>query len=126
VKILVDTSIWSDHLRHANVQLQRLLQERVVVTHEVVYGELACGSIRRRRPFLDELAQLPLLGVARFEECKQLVEAHRLWGKGLGWNDVHLLASCLAEGARLWTRDAALMAVTRALAVHPRELGLDE
>ena len=108
MKVLVDSSVWIDHLRRQEPELCRLLTSDAVVTHSGVIGELACGSIRRRDEFLAELVKLPRLQEATMNETLLLVKQQTLWGRGLGWIDAHLLAACLVERASLWTRDAAL------------------
>ncbi len=106
--LLVDTSVWIGHLRQRDDRLVRALEDGVVLTHPFVIGELVCGSLRRRTEFLDELVRLPLATEATHEEALQVVERHRLHGKGLGWVDVHLLASARLSGAALVTHDVAL------------------
>jgi predicted nucleic acid-binding protein len=115
--ILVDTSIWIDHLRVANRQLAGLLLEEKVLSHPLVVGELACGSLRRRTEILGLLRCLPRAPVVDDEEVLLFMEAHALMGSGLGWVDVHLLASVCLAGERLWTRDRRLIQVARRLSV---------
>jgi predicted nucleic acid-binding protein len=106
--ILVDTSVWVDHLRVGDARLRRLLLQDQVLCHPFVIGELACGNIRNRREILhllETLAQAPVVGQ---EEVLHLVETRKLQGKGLGWVDVHLLAAALLSGSTLWTTDRAL------------------
>ena len=114
--MLVDTSIWIDHLRSASPSLMRELEEGVVRCHPFVIGELACGNLRRREEILSLLEALPSVEAATHEEVLSLVDARRLMGRGLGWVDVHLLASALLSGVPLWTGD-------RRLAEAARELG---
>lgn len=106
--ILVDTSVWIDHLRSGKSRLEELLQEGRVLSHPFVLGEIACGSLARREEILGLLAALPRAEMAENEEVLRLLEANRLYGKGLGWIDVHLLASTLLTGCRLWTFDKSL------------------
>lgn len=110
MKVLVDSSVWIDHLRRSEPHLAELLGAGQVVSHSAVIGELACGTFRRREQVLQDLQRLPALTHARIEEAMHLVERYRLWGHGLGWTDVLLLASCRLGGAALWTRDRALRA----------------
>jgi predicted nucleic acid-binding protein len=113
--ILADTSVWVDHLRKGNRRLQRLLESGLVVCHPFVIGELACGHLRNRAEVLTLLAALPSATVAGHEEALRLVSDRKLFGKGLGWIDVHLLASALLTGCTLRTRDRALTTAARAL-----------
>lgn len=115
--ILADTSIWVDHLRKGNPRLSRLLNDGVVVCHPFVVGELACGNIQNRAVILSLLAALPSVKAAGHDEAVQLVSDRKLHGKGLGWVDVHLLASTLLTGCRLWTKDKALAKAAVTLAV---------
>ena len=106
--VLVDTSIWIDHLRQGSNRLAALLEDGLVACHPFVVGELACGHLARREELLALLQRLPTLGPVSQEEALRLVAAHQLAGSGLGWIDVHLLASARVSGARFWTGDAAL------------------
>jgi predicted nucleic acid-binding protein len=117
--ILVDTSIWIDHLRVGDDRLVAALNGQEVGCHPVIVGELALGGIRDRRAFLTDLERLPRAIVARDEEVLSLVESRALHGRGLSYPDACLLASALlTAGVRLWTRDSRL----RATAV---ELGIE-
>ena len=113
--ILVDTSVWVDHLRSGDVRLVDLLERSAVVMHPFVVGEIACGSLRKRASVLELLQQLPMAVVAEPNEALGYLDRHKLHGKGIGFVDVHLLASAAIGGARLWTRDRRLHAVARAL-----------
>ncbi|MBO0841024.1 MAG: type II toxin-antitoxin system VapC family toxin [Sciscionella sp.] len=116
--ILVDTSIWIDHLHAADSTLVSLLSQSMVATHPMVIGELALGSLRDRKKFLELLADLPPLPAANHDEVLYFVNEKRLYGKGLSLVDAHLLASVrLSSGARLWTRDKRLATVARTLGV---------
>ena len=115
--ILVDTSIWVDHFRVADRQLAGLLLEEGVLCHPFVVGELACGALRRRREILGLLHDLPQAPVVDQQEVLAFVDAHALMGSGLGWVDVHLLASAALAGQRLWTRDRRLAQAARRLGV---------
>jgi hypothetical protein len=106
--ILVDTSVWVDHLRSSSRELARALTDGDVLGHAHVTGELACGNLRNRATVLELLRDLPQAMLATDEEALQCIEKNRLYGCGLGWTDVHLLASALLSPARLWTLDAAL------------------
>jgi predicted nucleic acid-binding protein len=84
-----------------------------------VIGELACGNLKNRAEILELLAALPKAEVASHEEAKHLVTDRRLWGKGIGWIDVHLLASALLSNCTLWTKDKGLRTISRSLNIGP-------
>lgn len=114
--ILVDTSVWVDHLRRGDPGLVDLLERSAVVMHPFVVGEIACGSLRNRESILELLQDLPAATVADSDEVLQFIERRALHGKGIGYVDVHLLASvALTEGAKVWTRDLKLHRVAEAL-----------
>lgn len=113
--MLVDTSVWVDHLRVGDAQLASLLIRNTVVMHPFVLGEIACGHLLDRAATLELLAQLPTAAVAEPAELLGYIERHRLYGKGIGYVDVHLLASAAIGGTPLWTRDRRLLAVAREL-----------
>ncbi len=107
--ILVDTSVWVDHLRAGDARLAELLESSTVAMHPMVLGELACGNLNDRETLLALWRNLPQLTVAADAEILFLLERHRLWGRGIGYIDVHLLTSAsLNPDARLWTRDKRL------------------
>lgn len=107
--ILVDTSIWVDHLRKGNKSLSILLQNGHVVCHPFVVGELACGNLKNREKLLQLLNELPTAITADHSEVLELVEQQNLMGKGIGWIDAHLLTSSLLSNVLLWSRDNALI-----------------
>lgn len=114
--ILVDTTVWVDHLRRNDAGLVDLLMRSAVVMHPFVVGEIACGSLRDRKSILGLLQDLPAAVVANGDEVLHFIERHALHGKGIGYVDVHLLASvALSERTRLWTRDLKLRRVAAAL-----------
>jgi predicted nucleic acid-binding protein len=115
--ILVDTSVWVDHLRFGNQTLVSLLETDQVLTHPFVIGELACGRIRNRREILRLLATLPAATVARHEDVLTFVDGRRLYGRGIGWIDVHLLASAVLSHAGLLTLDQPLARAAGAVGV---------
>lgn len=115
--VLVDTSVWISHLRHGNVGLERLLNGSSVVCHPFVIGELACGNLSNRVEILTLLEALPMAAHVEHEEVLRFVEEHSLMGKGLGYIDMHLVASALLTNAPLWTRDKRLDNSARALGV---------
>lgn len=117
--ILVDTSIWVDHLHRSEPGLVALLDRSFVVQHPMVIGELALGTLRDRSTFLGYLGDLAGLPVATHEEVLAFVDANQLHGRGLSLVDAHLLASVrLAPEVRLWTRDKRLRAASRELGVE--------
>ncbi len=106
--LLVDTSVWSDHLRRHDATMSNLLQMSEVLAHPFVIGEIACGVFPRRAETLALMTGLPgapLLGQA---ELLVFIDRHALAGRGIGFVDCHLLASTLVVGAKLWTRDKRL------------------
>lgn len=116
--ILADTSVWIDHLRTGNHALSGLLDAGMVLMHPFVVGELALGTLRQRGLVLGALLDLPRASVATDVEVRQFVDRHRLWGRGIGYIDVHLLAAVrLTAGARLWTQDARLRRAAEELAL---------
>lgn len=117
MRLLVDTSIWIDHLHHTDRELSDALLAGSVWTHTAVIGELACGSLARRNAVLELLKHLPRLPDADLLAVLSLIESQRLWGKGLSWVDVHLLAACSASATHLWTRDQRLQRAARDLGV---------
>lgn len=107
--ILVDTSVWVDHLRKGVPELAALLERGAVLVHPFVIGELACGNLKNRSELLALLASLPSSVVADDAETMLFIEHRKLMGKGIGYIDAHLLASVtLTTDARLWTRDKRL------------------
>ena len=114
--ILVDTSVWIDHLRRHNKTLAKLLQAGMVLTHPLVIGELALGNLRRREVVLSALLDLPRANVATEAEVLHFIEHYGLFGQGIGYVDVHLLAALrLTPGAKLWTDDRRLRGVAARL-----------
>jgi predicted nucleic acid-binding protein len=110
--ILVDTSIWVDHLRASNRQLAALLEAGQVLAHPFVTGELALGRLRQRDLVLNALSDLPQAKVATDEEVRHFIDQHALFGVGIGYVDAHLLAAIrLTATAALWTRDKRLQVV---------------
>lgn len=115
--ILVDSSVWIDHFRHAEPRLEALLVYELVSLHPFVLGELACGNLSRRTETLARLEKLPAAAVASEPQVRHLLESRRFWGTGLGWIDMHLLASATIEGLRLWTADRAVAAAAKQLGI---------
>ncbi len=114
--ILVDTSVWIDHLRSGEPALATALEGGRVLMHPFVLGELACGNLKNRGEVLRLLEDLPAAPTATHPEVLGLIERRALMGRGIGYIDVHLLAStALAGVARMWTRDSRLAAVATEL-----------
>lgn len=110
--ILVDSSVWIDHLRVGEPVLFDLLNAGQVLAHPFVIGELACGNLRNRKVVLSLLKDLPAAPVATDEEVLFFIERHGLMGKGIGYVDAHLLSAASMTGSgQLWTRDRRLRAV---------------
>jgi predicted nucleic acid-binding protein len=111
--ILVDTSVWIDHLRVGNARLSQMLNTGQVLTHPYVVGELALGSLKNRQTVLNALQDLPKTPVATDDEMLHFIETNALFGLGIGYIDVHLLVAVrMSPGALLWTRDKRLFAAS--------------
>jgi predicted nucleic acid-binding protein len=107
--ILVDTSVWIDHLSAADPMLVTLLSEERVLAHSYVIGEISLGSLRDRELVLGALLDLPRAPLATPEETFYLIERQRLFNRGIGFVDASLLASArLQPGVTIWTRDKRL------------------
>jgi len=120
--ILVDTSVWVDHFRRGDPRLVDLLERSIVMMHPFVVGEVACGSLHERVSILELLLDLPAAVVAEGDEVLRFIEHRVLHGKGIGYVDVHLLASvALTEGAKIWTRDKKLRLVADMLGCAHQE-----
>ena len=114
--ILVDTSVWINHLRNNDPHLVRLLTKNSVLGHPFVRGELALGNLRQREEILTALDNLPQAPVVFTNEVNYFIEKQALYGLGIGLIDVHLLASTrLLGNARLWTQDKRLLAAASRL-----------
>ncbi len=117
--ILVDTSVWVDHLRHSSPALAQLLTAGQVLVHPFVTGELALGSLRRRDVLLKALQDLPQAQMATDEEILGFIEQYKLFGLGIGYVDAHLLAAAkLRPGTTVWTLDKRLLAAADKLRLN--------
>ena len=117
--ILVDTSIWVDHFRATLPSLVDLIENEQVLVHPFVIGELALGNLSRRDEVLARLQDMPSAPVAEDHEVLAAIDAHRLFGAGIGYVDAHLLAAVrLRPGTTLWTRDKSLRAVVGRLGLN--------
>lgn len=114
--VLVDTSVWIDHLRVAQAELVAELESARVLVHPLVIGEIALGSLRHRADVVSMMSALPSAVVAQDEEVMALIERYSLHGCGIGYLDAHLLTSVrLTPGATLWTRDRRLQSAAQRL-----------
>ena len=111
--ILVDTSVWVDHLRSGLPLLANLLQEGDVLIHPWVIGEIACGNLRNRNQVLNLLQGLPTAVVASDSEVLLLIERSNLMGRGIGYVDAALLAAAMLSRSGLWTQDRRLAALAQ-------------
>ena len=106
--VLVDTSVWVAHLRDGSIELANLLNDGRVLCHPLIVGELACGNLEDRAVVLSFLQLLPMSIEAEHEEVLSFIENNRLMGKGMGYVDVHLIASAVLTGVPIWTLDKKL------------------
>ncbi len=106
--VLVDTSVWIDHFRSGVPALAEALVNGMVLLHPVVIGELATGNLKHRDATLADLRRQPMASEGTFEECLHFIEAHRLHGLGVGWNDIQLLVSAGLSRTPLWSTDRRL------------------
>jgi hypothetical protein len=113
--LLVDTSVWSDHLRRHDAALARHLEAGEVLTHPFVIGELACGLFPRRAETLGLMQQLPAAPLLGQAEVLGFIERHALAGRGVGFVDIHLIAAARVNGAAVWTRDQRMAAMAEQL-----------
>lgn len=119
--MLVDTSVWVDHLRRPNRRLSEKLDADIVWTHLFVIGELACGNLSPRHEILHMLGVLRSVPTVEHDQVLRFVDERRLNALGLGWIDMHLLASAYAAQVPIWTLDSRLAGVAEDLdlAVRP-------
>ena len=106
--VITDTSIWVTHLRQGSRQLEKLLIDAEVMCHPFIIGELACGNLKNRNEIISLLQSLPMAPTIEFDEFIFFIERNRLMGIGIGFVDVHLLASAQLIGIPLWTADKRL------------------
>ena len=113
--VLADTSVWIQHFRHGEPALASRLVKGLVLMHPFVSGELACGNLRNRTAVMSDLETLPPAGLASNAEVFRLLEDRQLWGRGLGWVDLHLLAAAMLSKCEFWTLDKRLAQAGKAL-----------
>ena len=116
--ILVDTSVWVSHFRVGNSELKQLLNDGDVISHPLIIGELACGNIQNRVEILILLSSLPTAMEVGHDEALTFIEKKRLMGKGLGYIDVHLLASALLSNVSIWSFDGKLNRISTELNIN--------
>ena len=115
--MLVDTSVWINHFRRANRVLSAALERGDVECHDFIIGELACGTLSQRADVLTLMHTLPRVTRVTHTETLALLDERRLWGRGLGWIDVSLLAAAFLAPTTLWTHDRPLRKVAEDLGV---------
>jgi len=116
--VIVDTSIWINHLRKGDKHLEKLLLDAEVICHEFVIGELACGKLKNRTEILSLLQALPHSPTVNHQEFLYFIDMHQLMGRGIGFVDVHLLASAQLAKLPIWTGDNKLRAVSKDLDLY--------
>jgi predicted nucleic acid-binding protein len=115
--VLVDTSVWVEHFRNGKIGLETLLNDGHVICHPFIVGELACGNLKNRSRILSLLHTLPMALLAEHDEVMRFIEKYRLMGRGLGYIDIHLLASAILTNVPLWTLDKRLANVSSTLGI---------
>jgi predicted nucleic acid-binding protein len=121
--VLVDSSVWIDHLHRSSPSLIALLNNADVLVHPMVIGEIAMGSLKDRNRVLRDLRKLPTAQLARDTEVWSFIEAKSLHGLGIGYIDAHLLASArLTLNTTLWTRDKRLDSISGVLGLRYPQL----
>ena len=116
--ILADSSIWIDHFKVANLAFSKLIRTRQVLMHPFVVGELALGSLKDREQTIVRLGRFKAADLARHDEVMAMIEAERLFSRGLGYVDAHLLASTrISKNCKLLTRDRRLREAAEALGI---------
>jgi predicted nucleic acid-binding protein len=124
--ILVDSSVWIDFFRCGNSQLSDRIEREEIATHPFVLIELALGSLKHRKQTLLELDELDTVTTAENFEVRRMIEDSRLYSRGIGFVDAHLIASCLlTSGTQLWTRDGRLASAARTAGVQVLQLTIE-
>jgi predicted nucleic acid-binding protein len=116
--ILADTSVWVDHFRKRDNELYRQLQRGNIAIHPFIVAELVLGNLPRRRKTIADLDLLPMVKIARMSEVRSMVETRSLFQRGIGFVDVHLIASAfITPHTVLWSRDKRLREIASTLGV---------
>lgn len=115
--VLVDTSIWVNHLRNGDRHLEKLLFDGDVACNAFVIGELACGSVKNRKEIISLLQALPQTPLIEFQEYLYFIEQNKLYGRGIGFVDINLLASAQLGQTLLWTADKRLKTAATELCI---------
>lgn len=116
--VLVDTSVWAAHFRHASHTLSALLSADQVVCHPFIVAEIACGTPPHRARTLAGLGYLQQLALATIPETIAAIETHQWSGRGCGLVDLSLLVAVLAQpGMQLWTLDKRQAALAAELGI---------
>jgi predicted nucleic acid-binding protein len=116
--ILADTNIWCKYFRYGNPILSKLIEYDFLAIHPLVIGELAVGNLKDREQTIHDLRAFQMVNPASDEETHFLLKRHALWGKGIQWNDLLILASVIASpGTLLWTNDQRLSEIARHFSV---------
>ncbi len=116
--VLVDTSVWVDHFRNNNQNLSSLLLNGTVLMHEFILGELACGNIKNRNELFTLLQNISTLPIVTIDEYLHFINSNHLFGKGIGFVDIHLLASAKLSDIPIWTFDKRLKEIAAILGVE--------
>lgn len=118
MSVLLDTSVWIRHFKASSLRVVQLLESEAVVSHEFVVAEMACGSLKSRAETLGYLKELIALPTVSTQEVLLLIETRKLYSRGIGLIDAHLLASTLiVPDTRLWTADKRLENIAQELGV---------
>ncbi len=115
--VIADSNVWIHHWRETNRLLEGMVEDGEILTHPLIIGELAMGTLRNRKSTLWDMTRLGRPPLATDAETLQMVEARRLWGRGIGWNDAKILASVVIGGCLLWTRDRRLDEIAKEVGV---------
>jgi predicted nucleic acid-binding protein len=116
--ILADSSVWINHFRRKDTKLVSLLEHEQIVMHPSVIGELSLGNLKNRNQALHDLQLLPTISPATDKEIMEWIERRRIFNRGIGWVDAHILLSCIVNGTELWTADKPLVSVARFCGAH--------
>jgi predicted nucleic acid-binding protein len=118
--VLIDTSAWIDHFNRSDPVLQFLLNEYDAATHPFILGELACGNFKNRNEIFALLSNLPAITTISTDEYFVFIEKNKLYGSGLGFVDIHLLASSLISQCTIYTKDKNLLSAAHSFNIGYR------